>query len=130
MILFILLSMIFCHIVDDFYLQGILAQLKQKQWWKDNYPNKMYESDWIISLIIHSFSWSFMTMLPIAIYYIVYNMDNWNTYFVFVIMNVVGHAIIDHIKANKLQISLTTDQLLHLIQITTTWLVLLKTQNI
>lgn len=29
--IFILALMIFCHIVDDYYLQGILAQMKQKK---------------------------------------------------------------------------------------------------
>ena len=38
--LFILLCMIFCHIIDDYYLQGILASMKQKSWWKNNYPDK------------------------------------------------------------------------------------------
>lgn len=30
----ILFTMIFCHIVDDYYLQGWLASAKQKSWWK------------------------------------------------------------------------------------------------
>ena len=34
----ILIIMIFLHIVDDFYLQGVLAKFKQKDWWKENYP--------------------------------------------------------------------------------------------
>jgi hypothetical protein len=40
---FILLtSMFFCHIIDDFYLQGILAQLKQHKFWEENAPQKLY----------------------------------------------------------------------------------------
>ena len=62
--IFILFSMIFCHIVDDFYLQGCLAKFKQKKWWQENYPNELYRNDWIISLLIHAFSWTFMIMLP------------------------------------------------------------------
>ena len=31
--IFMLLFMVFLHIVDDYYLQGILASMKQKQWW-------------------------------------------------------------------------------------------------
>ena len=34
----LLFFMMFCHVVDDFYLQGILAQMKQESWWKENYP--------------------------------------------------------------------------------------------
>lgn len=30
--LLILATMIFCHIADDYYLQGILAQMKQRSW--------------------------------------------------------------------------------------------------
>ena len=32
--LFVLLAMVFCHIVDDYYLQAIgpLASMKQKSW--------------------------------------------------------------------------------------------------
>ena len=31
-----LLTMIFLHIVDDYYLQGVLAKMKQRKWWEDN----------------------------------------------------------------------------------------------
>ena len=120
--LFILLAMIFCHITDDFYLQGILVNLKQKQWWKDNYPDDLYKSDWIISLLLHSFSWSFMIHLPIAIYCIANNIDCWLGYFVSVLTNTIIHAIIDHFKANKLSMSLTVDQIFHLLQIIMVWL--------
>ena len=37
------------HVIADFNLQGILANFKQKKWWKDNYSQKLYKSDWIIS---------------------------------------------------------------------------------
>ena len=120
--LFILLAMIFCHITDDFYLQGILANLKQKQWWKDNYPDDLYKSDWIISLLLHSFSWSFMIHLPVAIYYMANNLDYWLGYFVSVLLNTIIHAVIDHYKANKLSISLTIDQIFHLMQIIMVWM--------
>lgn len=39
---FLLLLMIFLHIVDDYYLQGILASMKQKEWWHKTAPEKMY----------------------------------------------------------------------------------------
>ena len=64
--LFVVLLMIFCHIVDDYYLQGWLASAKQKKYWKENAPEKLYRYDYIWALIMHSFSWSFMIMLPIA----------------------------------------------------------------
>ena len=30
----IYISMIFMHILDDYCLQGILASMKQKEWWR------------------------------------------------------------------------------------------------
>ena len=65
--IFILIAMIFLHIIDDYKLQGILASMKQKKWWKEQNDYKsMYKYDYIIALLTHSFSWSFMIMLPIA----------------------------------------------------------------
>lgn len=38
---FLFFCCLFCHIVDDYYLQGILAQLKCREWWGKNYPDEM-----------------------------------------------------------------------------------------
>ena len=46
----LLLAMLFCHIVDDYYLQGWLASAKQKSWWKKNAPDKLYKNDYIMAL--------------------------------------------------------------------------------
>ena len=75
----ILICMIFMHIVDDYYLQGVLASMKQKQWWEKNAPDKLYKYDYIVALIMHSFSWTFMIMIIPTIYYIL-NADNWLVY--------------------------------------------------
>ena len=75
----ILLLMIFLHIVDDFYLQGWLASAKQKKWWEDNCPGEMYKHDWVISLIAHSFRWTFMILLPPTVYAYVIGID-FNSY--------------------------------------------------
>lgn len=116
--IFILLAMIFCHIVDDYYLQGILAKLKQKDWWEQHAPDYLYRHDYIIGLIMHAASWAFMIMLPIAIYlsFII----NWVFVLVFVV-NLVIHAVIDDLKANKKVISLVQDQALHMLQIIITF---------
>jgi hypothetical protein len=116
--------MIFCHIVDDYYLQGILASLKQKKFWKEKAPEKMYKYDYIWALIMHAFSWTFMIMLPIA-YVMGFQID-----FLFGIMfgaNLVIHAIIDNDKANKFKINLWVDQIIHLVQILGTAFILLGT---
>lgn len=118
----ILLIMIFLHIRDDFY-QGILADLKQKKWWKDNYPEKIYKNDFIIALFMHSFSWSFFIHIPILILSLINN--EINTYIQIItfsiLINAIIHAIIDDLKANKFYINLIEDQLAHLIQIFIIW---------
>lgn len=114
---FMVLLMIFCHIVDDYYLQGFLASAKQKKYWQENAPDKMYKYDYIWALIMHSFSWSFMVMLPIAFT----NGFDLNAIFLIAfIANVVIHAITDDLKANKLKINLWQDQITHLCQIAIT----------
>lgn len=47
---FVLLSMIFLHIVDDYYLQGILVSMKQKSWWEENAPQRLYKSEIVFSV--------------------------------------------------------------------------------
>lgn len=119
---FVILLMIFCHIVDDYYLQGILASMKQKKWWKENAPDKQYKYDYIWALIMHSFSWAFMIMLPIAI---VMKFEIDILFGAVFGANVILHAIIDNEKANKFRINLWTDQILHIVQIFGTAFILL-----
>jgi hypothetical protein len=116
--------MIFCHIVDDYYLQaGLLNCLKQKSWWKEqNGYKNLYKYDYIIGLIVHSFSWAFMIMLPIAF------VDNFQigvTFLIIFILNMIIHAVVDDLKANKFKTNLITDQAIHLLQIIITAIVLL-----
>lgn len=118
--LFILLSMIFLHIIDDYKLQGILASMKQKAWWKEQKGYKeLYKYDYIIALIEHSFSWTFMIMLPIVISL----RSDIGLLIVAYILNMIIHATVDTLKANALKINLVTDQLIHILQIVVTWLV-------
>lgn len=112
--IFTLLLMIFCHIVDDYYLQGWLASAKQKKYWQENTPEKLYKYDYIWALIMHSFSWAFMIMLPIA-YSLSFNINI--SFLIAFVINVTIHAITDDLKANKRKINLWEDQIIHLIQI-------------
>lgn len=49
--------MLFLHIFDDYYLQGILASMKQKDWWrKQEGYNEKYKDDYIPALFCHAFS--------------------------------------------------------------------------
>ncbi len=118
---FIFLLMIFCHIVDDYYLQGWLASAKQKKYWEDNAPDEMYKHDYIWALIMHSFSWVFMIMLPIAF---VMNFNISTAFVVIFICNVLIHAVTDDLKANRKKINLIQDQLMHLWQIVLTFIFL------
>ena len=127
MYLIILLGMIFCHIIDDFYLQGILAQMKQKQWWVQNAPGNLYENDYKIALMFHAFSWVCSIHIPIVIH-IAYCDWYYNTIAVLIIFIIdwLIHAIVDDLKANKKVINLVQDQTIHLIQIIATWFLYCK----
>lgn len=118
---FVLLLMIFLHIVDDYYLQGWLASAKQKEWWQANAPQELYRRDYIWALIIHSFSWSFMVMLPIAFKL---NFEITIVYILLFLNNLIWHAVVDNLKANKKVINLWIDQIIHIIQIVITFLIL------
>lgn len=110
--------MMFLHIVDDFYLQGLLINMKQKSWWRNQKEyNEMYAHDYIEALFIHSFSWAFMIMLPLLIVY-----GDSVGYRIVLVINMIIHMIVDDLKANKKKINLVTDQTIHILQIViTSW---------
>ena len=112
--IFLILSMIFCHIVDDYYLQGWLAQAKQRKFWRENAPQRMYRNDYIMALAMHSMSWSFMILLPVAVRQ-GFDVGVW--FLVAFTINAIIHAVTDHAKANMLKINLVQDQIVHLMQI-------------
>lgn len=119
-LIFILITMFFLHIFDDYYLQGCLSQLKQKKYWEENAPKEMYKHDYIIALILHAFSWSFIIMLPV-LYTLFYS--NTIACIIILLINVLIHTIVDDLKANKGKINLIGDQLIHLAQVFMTWYV-------
>lgn len=117
----LLYTMVFLHIVDDYYLQGILAQMKQKSWWEKNAPDLLYKNDYKVALIEHAFSWTFMIMLPITVLMAINNnilVVPWTVAFV---VNWVIHGWTDHLKANVHNMSLVVDQVIHVCQIFATW---------
>lgn len=121
---FVLLLMIFFHIVDDYYLQAIgpLASMKQKKWWEENYPQKIYKYDYLVALLMHSLSWAFMVMLPISIYR---SLDIDVAFIILFTVNTAIHAFTDNAKANWLLINLSVDQSVHIFQILNTFLILM-----
>lgn len=121
----IIFGMIFCHIVDDYYLQGVLATLKQRKWWKEqpNYSAK-YSNDYLAALTTHAFSWAIMIHVP---WFILFYLTSYTLPWIIIpsiIFNTIIHFIIDNEKANKYTINLITDQLLHIAQIilTAAWM--------
>lgn len=115
------------HWFADFHLQGILADLKQKRWWSDKIKSefyndtleaqhkafKLYKHDYLAALYVHSLEWSAVTFLPLML--IVHPM----LYAGVVCINALFHMIVDHAKANMHCINLCHDQLLHVLQVTT-----------
>ena len=123
--IFILFAMFFFHIFDDYYLQGILAQMKQKSWWINQKEYKsFYRYDYLVALIMHSFSWSFMIHLPIIIYYYMNNINISIIYFILIIIQTIIHVIVDNAKANTKSINLVIDQSIHIVQIIISYLIL------
>jgi hypothetical protein len=106
--------MLFFHIVDDYYLQGWLASAKQKSWWEKNAPEDLYKRDYVWALIMHSCSWAFMIMLPIAYSK---NFDINLGFVILFLINVAIHAFTDNAKANWKLINLWQDQSVHILQI-------------
>lgn len=117
----ILFTMIFLHIVDDYYLQGVLAKMKQKMWWKDlpNYTEK-YNKDYIAALLAHAFSWSFMVHICMGLE--CYNTSSKVIWACSIIFHTIIHAFVDNLKANKLKINLVQDQIIHIVQIFIIWI--------
>lgn len=120
----LLLTMIFLHIVDDYYLQGWLASAKQKSYWEQNAPDELYKHDYIMALFMHSFSWAFMIMVVPSVYTLINttNIDNASLAIVLVFLtNLCVHMVVDNSKANLKKINLVQDQSYHLAQIIITW---------
>jgi len=122
--LLVFVFMLFAHIIDDYYLQGILANMKQKSWWEKNAPDKLYKNDWIIALVEHAISWSISISIPMTIcaFYLKLNMDKFSLFLlVEIVINMNIHAIVDNFKANLHKINLIQDQLIHIVQLLITY---------
>ena len=117
---FILACMLFCHVVDDYYLQGVLANMKQRSWWLENdWTFFGKRKDHLMALGMHSFSWAFMIMLPLTVYSLIVN-GVWFPWLY--VIHAVIHFYVDDLKANKRKIHLCQDQTVHILQIIITWL--------
>ena len=115
-----LLTMLYLHVVDDFYLQGILAKMKCKSWWGEQGDDPKNRYDYIAALVTHAFSWTFMIMLPIAV--TSYTLGG--LFYAVLAVNVAIHAVVDNAKANENRINLVHDQCIHVLQVVGTFIVL------
>lgn len=112
----LLAMMVFCHVIEDFHVQGILADLKQRMWWLNNVTGKgfghRYDRDYIAALLAHGFEWSFIVHIPLM-YFVGFN----TVVLASLCCNALLHAFIDDLKCNRLRTNLIQDQLLHILQI-------------
>lgn len=119
----ILLFMLYFHILDDFLIQGILASMKQKSWWTENPEyNELYSNDYLAALIIHSISWAISINIPVIIYLCGTEMKL--SFWILFLANIIIHAFVDNLKANKKTINLVVDQSIHFVQIIITYILL------
>lgn len=128
--IFILFVILLMHYIEDFHLQGCLANLKQKKWWREQMINNdihshyalehsIYKNDYKMSLFAHSIENALFVMLPLIIDMLISEFTHCmqNTWILFIpstILICVSHYLIDDSKANKMEINLVQDQLYHL----------------
>lgn len=114
----VLVLMLLAHFFADFHLQGILADMKQEQWWKqqDGYNSK-YKYDYVAALAIHSAEWTFWVMMPLMLL----SHIDLGVFLLLAAFNMVVHSLTDNSKANYRDINLVQDQVIHLAQIAFTY---------
>ena len=123
----VLIFMLYMHIIDDYTIQGILADMKQREWWIKNAhinDDSQYRNDYLMALYEHAFCWSVSVSIPILIYDWAYGLSINRVQFLiaFICMWIV-HAYVDNLKANKFLINLIQDQLIHFGQIIVYWII-------
>ena len=109
----VLILMLLAHFFADFHLQGILADMKQEQWW-NNSKNKY---DYLAALAIHSIEWTLWMMIPL---FLLPHLDL-GMFLLLAALNIVVHSLTDNSKANYKDINLVQDQVIHLAQIAFTY---------
>ena len=135
--------MIFMHFIGDVYLQGnSLSNAKRREYWEriEQKTGVKHPYSHICFLMLHSFLWSFTTLLPILLKIIFYQMliisglipepSSFQNLILFylaaVSVNTLAHGFIDNAKSNLKQIGEIQDQILHIIQITVTFILYVK----
>lgn len=107
-----LLLMLTMHIIEDFHIQGKMADMKQSSFW-EKYDSR-YGGDYIPVLILHGIEWSVLVTIPLMV------ADGFQTsagLVVLIFVNAFLHSYIDHLKCNEFRINLIQDQTIHITQI-------------
>lgn len=134
------LLMLLAHIVEDFHLQGKMADMKQKTWWHDRivdsckwFPDeerpegfrrrmKAYGRDYVPVLILHGFEWAICVSIPVLFYT---GFEPSAAYMIAMVAMALLHSLVDHMKCNMRMINLIHDQAIHVIQVVALWAVAL-----
>lgn len=115
----VLILMLLAHFFADFHLQGILADMKQEQWWrKQEGHNSKYKYDYVAALAIHSAEWTLWVMMPPLVFL---SHIDLGIFLLLAALNMVVHSLTDNSKANYKDINLIQDQIIHLVQIAFTY---------
>jgi len=70
-----------------------------------------YNHDYIAGMACHCVMWGVVTFFPLMF------VVSAKAFSIALLLNILVHGVIDHLKCNKEKINLCTDQILHLIQI-------------
>ena len=116
----VLTFMILGHLLADYPLQGWLATAKSKLYWKQS-GNEKTKFDYIPALICHAAMWGILIFIPLVVWFPYEYMVGW--FWIALPINILIHAIVDDLKANKQILNLWQDQLIHLGQIIVTWVI-------
>ena len=110
----LLLLMLLAHIVEDFHLQGRMADMKQKIWWLKQTDDPKYQHDYIPVLLLHGFEWAICVSIPVFFYT---GFEPSMGYVFMACIMAILHSLVDHMKCNEMCINLVTDQAIHMVQI-------------
>ena len=131
------LLMLLAHIIEDFHLQGRMADMKQRRWWEDAIWSSVqhltfmedrnaefrrqigqYRYDYLSVLILHGFEWAICVSIPVFFYT---GFEPSAAYMIAMIIMAFAHSLVDHLKCNMFEINLVYDQAIHIAQVVALW---------
>ena len=126
------------HLIADYFLQGCLADLKQRDWWSKTLHKffmehegrtksfewqsrlrKKYQYDYMAGLMCHALMWTIVTFFPLMWF------CGATAFTALAVVNTLVHFVVDHLKANTHRFNLVQDQLIHMVQVIATVLIVM-----